>query len=531
MKTSGGFFKDKATVGINTITGDRVDVALIKSTSTTLEAPREKYVDYLVHVVNYGNKGKETKNGKPISQYMISDLRKRTHSHNWVVVLKSFIVLHRLAMDGTIEFNRTLSVMAVFDYMRIKNLEKTSDGARQKLFIMQYVTYLRTRVKLMDATEEGWKLEKETDDRTLRPETIEAFLNTIEQFTEIPFREETIDNFATLEAFRLLIIDGKKLYRQLSLRMLRLVNQFAEESTAAQRRYRSIYVRYQEVVNTLMNYFNTMNHSHILFKEPIPRLKPLPDSVPQMLDEIILERRRAGTPHPRQQADVPQAQPPQTSEDQRLADEEDEILQKVLRQSAEEAGVPFEGDKNNTNNTNTNTNNDNNNNNTDAAENAEAPVIKKENTMPKFTLDDLFDFTPAPPPPQQQQHFDPAFACAPPDDGWSTGVPADPPVGSSGTWGTGAPAAMEFTGQPGPGGHETPSANSFSYDNWGTGAPSTLIEEPHGDTATERQQMDPFTQAFSAPVPPPAPVIRRKTEQHSDDPFASLYMEAAGAKK
>eukprot|EP00796_Vickermania_ingenoplastis_P000236 gene236-115_t len=313
MKTSGGFFKDKATVGFNTLTGDKVDVALIKATSTELEAPREKYVLRLIDYVTHGNKGKFLKEGKPIEHYIISDLRKRTHSHNWF----------QSGLKGTV----------VFDYMTIKNLEKTTQGARHKLFIMQYVSYLRARTNISTAADYGWRLEEERGDVELHAYTIDALLNAIDHYIEIPFREETVDNFASLEAYRLLIIDGKNLYRQLSIRILDMINKFHDESTASQRKYRQLYVRYDGAVEILKN-FST--------------LFPLPNSVPQLLDEMMEAKRNSmggSTTSVRSETPSMAASRRREEEDQRLLNVEEEILQKVLRESAAEAGVPYEDAK------------------------------------------------------------------------------------------------------------------------------------------------------------------------------------------
>eukprot|EP00796_Vickermania_ingenoplastis_P001781 gene1781-1078_t len=511
MKTSGGFFKDKATVGFNTLTGDKVDVALIKATSTELEAPREKYVLRLIDYVTHGNKGKFLKEGKPIEHYIISDLRKRTHSHNWVVVLKSYIVLHRLAMDGSLSFNQALKGTVVFDYMTIKNLEKTTQGARHKLFIMQYVSYLRARTNISTAADYGWRLEEERGDVELHAYTIDALLNAIDHYIEIPFREETVDNFASLEAYRLLIIDGKNLYRQLSIRILDMINKFHDESTASQRKYRQLYVRYDGAVEILKNFFDTLRASSLIFKEPIPSLKPLPNSVPQLLDEMMEAKRNSmggSTTSVRSETPSMAASRRREEEDQRLLNVEEEILQKVLRESAAEAGVPYE-DGNCSEKEKAKTEEEilqevlR-----ESAEEAGVPYEdgkgdplppgqsppgpqkaqdgstgqKKPSCMPQFTLEDLFENPQDAASPQRgsaaspySTHTDPWAAASP---GYTAGMGHSAPTADADGWETGAPAVpgvQTNTSFAVRGGSMPPASHpSENLGDWNSGAPTKI---------------------------------------------------------
>lgn len=395
MKTSGGFFKDKASVGFNSITGDQVDKALIKTTDSTIEAPNEKYVSRLIDFTKNGYKGKFTKDGKSICRYIISDTRKRIHSHNWVVVLKALILLHRLAIEGPLDFTDTLSDMKVFDYMCIKSLEKSSEGARHKLFITQYTSYLHFRVRITEAAPKGWRLESDEFESSMALVALHAILEAMDSFVSVPFIQDRVDNYICLEAFRLLIIDGKRLYHQSSRSVLNIVQRFHDLSIEMQEKNSVECIRYNRSATALKEYFDTLLASSIPFKESVPSLQPLPGDIPTLLKEIMEE-------HSSPTALQPSARKPEV----------DQELDKAVDITA-------------------------------------APP---SNEPPPISLDDLFVFSGEPPvvqedvpqePPPVEEGWDTG---APPEDDadWGSGAPieepADGPVGNSDAgWDSGVP--------------------------------------------------------------------------------------------
>lgn len=354
MKTSGGFFKDKAVVGINTITGDHVDVAILKVSSTDVEVPKEKYVNCLIHMIKFGYRGKQTKNGKPIQEYIVSELTKRVHSHNWIVVLKSLIVLHRLCREApSPQLANCFVRKDTFNYMKIKNVEKSLSGSQQKLFIIQYVDYLRRLGRIMPSQlSSDYTLLDVVD---LRSDDGNLLLNAAEQLTEIAFREETLDNYITLQAFRLLVQDGVNLSTHIKLG-LSLIAEIPSEGVNTQLANKDLrlYQRGSEAMVALRNYFSTIKHSPVLLGAEVPQLEA-PPSMERVLErlqdvqEFPSRRNSSGSPVQKSSPTLPRDARRRSSdalqtESTRIQpdDDEDAILQKVLRLSRIEAGLPEE---------------------------------------------------------------------------------------------------------------------------------------------------------------------------------------------
>lgn len=360
MKTSGGFFKDKAVVGLNTITGDRIDVAIIKVTSTTVEAPREKYLHYLVHALRYGDRGKQTKNGKPIRDYIISELTKRTHSHNWIVALKSLIVLHHCCRDApSSELGNTLERKRTFNYMKIKNVEKSLSGSQQKLFIIQYVDYLKLLAKVLPCQVSGTDLPVEAINLTSVEGT--HLLQTAEQLAEVTYRDETVDNYITLEAFRLLLKDGSNLYAHIALGLKSMLEcAVTTNSPAVILDKLPLLRRATDAMSALRNFCVCLDRTTTVFRALIPDL-PEPPTIESFMVEVNGGEAAFPLKDPNEKVDPNAAEERKRSvsarkktpkvshavmkeEDRRaqVEDEEDKVLQQVLRLSALEAGVPYE---------------------------------------------------------------------------------------------------------------------------------------------------------------------------------------------
>lgn len=360
MKTSGGFFKDKAVVGLNTITGDRIDVAIIKVTNTIVEAPREKYLHYLVHAVRYGDRGKKTKNGKPLHEYIVSELTKRTHSHNWIVVLKSLIVLHHICRETpSPELGNALERKRTFNYMKIKNVEKNLSGSQQKLFIIQYVDYLKLLAKVLPCQVSGTDLPVEAVDLTSNEGTY--LLQTAEQLAEITYRDETVDNYITLEAFRLLLKDGNSLFAHIALGLKDMLERAVTTNSPSIVLDNLLLLRRStEAMTTLRNFFVSLNRTTTVFRQLIPDL-PDPPTVESFMEGVtgsgekipLNDPKEKAAPHVSQEQQIPvslrkrvpiQSRAIMKEEDRRaqLEDEEDKVLEQVLRLSDLEAGVPYE---------------------------------------------------------------------------------------------------------------------------------------------------------------------------------------------
>ncbi|CAJ1026422.1 clathrin coat assembly protein, putative [Leishmania guyanensis] len=293
-KQSAGYFKEKATIGLSTFSGNDVVKAILKSTSHLLKAPKEKYLQKLV-AASYGHYGSEMKEGLPINEFIVRQLEKRSHTHNWIVVLKTMVSFHRLLCEASDSMVETICCYkSVFKRSRIKNLANSADGAGQAFFITQYMAYLEERCVMQSALGRGRRIEiPEFEEflKTLNVELLEPvfeiLLRLLEAVPVVEFREAVVNNFCTMEAYQLLVRDGKRLFQHLAKRVIFVLDGFEEFSLPVKRRWLDLYRRYASAFASIKQYFDSILCSSRVFVEPVPQLKPLPVSLLARLEGNI----------------------------------------------------------------------------------------------------------------------------------------------------------------------------------------------------------------------------------------------------
>ncbi|AYU79084.1 clathrin coat assembly protein, putative [Leishmania donovani] len=293
-KQSAGYFKEKATIGLSTFSGDEIVKAILKTTSHLLKAPKEKYMQKLL-AASYGQYGSGLREGLPINEFIVRELEKRSHTHNWIVVLKTMVSFHRLMCDASDNMVETICCYRhVFKPSNIKNLADTADGAGQAYFITQYMTYLEERCLMQSALGKGRRIEirefeeylETLNSNSLRP-VFEILLRLFEAVPEVEYREAVVNNFCTMEAYQLLVRDGKQLFQHLAKRVIFVLDGFEEFSLPEKRCWFDLYRRYASAFVSVKQYFDSILCSSRVFLEPVPQLKPLPESLLTRLEGDI----------------------------------------------------------------------------------------------------------------------------------------------------------------------------------------------------------------------------------------------------
>lgn len=293
-KQSAGYFKEKATIGLSTFSGDEIVKSILKTTSHLLKAPKEKYMQKLV-AASYGQYGSGLKEGLPINEFITRELEKRSHTHNWIVVLKTMVSFHRLLCDASDSMVETICCYRnVFNPSHIKNLADTADGAGQAYFITQYMNYLEERCIMQSALGKGRRIEihefeeylETLNANSLQP-VFEILLRLFEAVPAVEYREAVVNNFCTMEAYQLLVRDGKQLFQHLAKRVIFVLDGFEEFLLSEKRRWLDLYRRYASAFASVKQYFDSILCSSRVFLEPVPQLKPLPDSLLTRLEGDI----------------------------------------------------------------------------------------------------------------------------------------------------------------------------------------------------------------------------------------------------
>ncbi|ESL10791.1 clathrin coat assembly protein [Trypanosoma rangeli SC58] len=294
LKRGAGYLKEKAIIGLSRVTGDELDRAIMKVTSHMLKAPKEKHMQRLL-ATTYGHYKSNTRDGKSICRYIVSELEKRMHTHNWVVVLKTLVTFHRLMSDGSSEINFCIQQNPnIFCFRNLKDLSESAEGAAQFFFIRQYLSYLEERVVLQRVIGLENRLESVEFSSALRSMDVDslnvlfkALLAHLDALVDVEYQEAIVNNFCTLEAYQKIIDDGKILYQLLSNRVIFILDGFSDFSIVLKKVWLELCREYSVTVERLRLLFDFILDSSRVFVHPPPRLKPLPASFLEQLENDV----------------------------------------------------------------------------------------------------------------------------------------------------------------------------------------------------------------------------------------------------
>ena len=148
-KRTGGAVLDKLMVAKTRVTSNELERALLKVTSHKLKEVNPKHLGRLVqHTVDLSVP-------KEDMEYIVTELEKRLHNHEWVVVLKSLVTLHALLKHGSRRIcDEIVQKQGLFHISHFKDLEKHSR------FIKKYSRYLEERCMTMLHTGCGMRIER-----------------------------------------------------------------------------------------------------------------------------------------------------------------------------------------------------------------------------------------------------------------------------------------------------------------------------------------------------------------------------------
>lgn len=296
-KKGAGYLKEKFLIGLTRFTNDEVERAIMKVTSHMLKAPNEKHMSRLIQATQ-GHFNTGSVDHGDVNRYIIEELEKRSHTHNWIVVLKTYVALHRLMSEGSKDIQRVMQGrMGLFSVRNIKDVADSPEGAAAKNFIEQYIRYLEERnivqFKLADHGV-GYKLEAEefltaTSAIPLEqlPTVFELQLSMLEALVLIEFRATIVDNFLTHEAYRKVVGDGRCLYKVLSNRVLAVLDRFDDMTLPVKEKWLKLYRRFDKAVKSLGRLFDQMNSANVHWGENIPTLKMLPESILKRMEDDV----------------------------------------------------------------------------------------------------------------------------------------------------------------------------------------------------------------------------------------------------
>ncbi|KAK5583003.1 hypothetical protein RB653_004593 [Dictyostelium firmibasis] len=193
-----------------------LDRTVIKATRHKLRIPKEKHVRKLI-IYTHERLG-------PIGD-LYQSLLKRMEQPDWIIVLKTLIVFHRVLSGGNIRFLEDLTHRGnVFPLARFTDMTSTQ-AHQQSVFIRRYSSYLEEKVFAF----REMRQEFDKDTFSSKGLSIEQLLNRIpkmqRQFDALlaTHVEEVCDNIITINAFELLLKDSFKMYCNLNDAVLNIL--------------------------------------------------------------------------------------------------------------------------------------------------------------------------------------------------------------------------------------------------------------------------------------------------------------------
>ncbi|KNH04379.1 clathrin coat assembly protein [Perkinsela sp. CCAP 1560/4] len=242
LKKIGTYLSNKWKVLLTRHNEDLLSRAILKVTSPKSKCPNEKHMERLLlytyelgsvlmeysRALRSGGYSKDKRSLHEINSKIIDELETRLHTHQWTVVLKTLIVLHRLMKDGSSGFQQVLcSRNGIFCVSKMKDLSDVYYGRSIHRFVRRYAMSLEERLTTTReiSTQLGtfcnlddfskWKtyiLTSKEDIVWILP----SLLSYLESILQILIYPNTIDNPVVALAWMFLAQDIKQVVHLLS---------------------------------------------------------------------------------------------------------------------------------------------------------------------------------------------------------------------------------------------------------------------------------------------------------------------------
>lgn len=218
MATTWGKVLDQASIISSAFR--ELEKACIKATRHDNTIPKEKHVRRLILC---------THERGDLTEEIYNHLARRMELPDWIVVLKTLVVFHRLFRDGNPRFVGDLKWKGTIFPLSRFNDPTSGEAHVQSVFIRKYALYLEEKVMVFRAL----RMEFEKDPGLLKGLSIEdSFVRLpklqrqLDALINCQTSAEAITNPITSLAFEMLLKDSFKLYRGLNDAVITLLESF-----------------------------------------------------------------------------------------------------------------------------------------------------------------------------------------------------------------------------------------------------------------------------------------------------------------
>eukprot|EP00906_Rhabdomonas_costata_P021480 RCo031188 len=258
-KSLGGFVKDKLVITATRLTDDEINRAILKTTGHEMEPINEKH---LLRLIEASKGHYEGRGGKVMElPEILAELIKRMHVWDWVTVLKTMIVLNRLLQEAAAPMAELIIVKGrdIFNLRaQLKSLANSPEAHCEARFIRQYgrcleercVAAVNTRLRIEEdifSVDQQFDRESAADALTAI-DSWELVLQTVEEVEINP--ADLTNNPVNQEAVRCIVVDAKRFFAAISIRLIWLLNHLAKvaDKSALLKQY-ELYTKHIEGLN------------------------------------------------------------------------------------------------------------------------------------------------------------------------------------------------------------------------------------------------------------------------------------------
>ncbi|CAN6206780.1 unnamed protein product [Urochloa humidicola] len=359
-----GAIKDSATVGLAKVNGDRkdLDVAVVKATAHLERPPKERHLAAIFAA---------TSASRPLADvsYCVHALARRlAKTHNWVVALKTLIVIHRTLRDGDAAFREEL-----LRYrrkgghaLRVSNFKDDSSPLAWdcSAWVRTYALYLEERLECFrvlryDIESERLRpaegnLEGQSRTRTIGKDDLLEHLPALQQllFRLVGCQPEgtAFGNYLIQYALALVLKESFKIYCAINDGIINLVDVFFDMTKLDAIKAQDIYRRTGDLAKSLSDFYElcrglelARNFQFPILREPpasflvtmeeyireAPRTAPVPNETIEyrQLDFVPYQEEEEQAPEPifeTTEEPVAEDYPPEPEEEPQFADDNDE---------------------------------------------------------------------------------------------------------------------------------------------------------------------------------------------------------------